>query len=111
MSCCGKHATEKGIGIDTARKFVPTDECVFCAEKHLATAYALAQENFYEAKNRDRAIGELCLAQWHIYHLDMEIAKQMREMRHLIQMRKEKEIEWTPALNVMAALVEKELKG
>lgn len=55
--------------------------------------------------------GELCLAQWHIYHIDIELAKQMREMRHLVQMRKEKEIVWTPALNSMAALVEKELKG
>lgn len=95
---------------DMARSTLPTDECAFCAEKHLATAYALAQERGYEGVTRQRIVGELCLAQWHCWHMDMALAETIRAARHLIQQRREAEVEWSPVLEKMDVLANKELE-
>lgn len=102
MSCCGKHKEARGI--DLPRRTLPTDECVLCAEKHLATAYTLAQECGYEDTNRQRIIGELVLSQWHVWHSNMKLAEKIRTIRHLIQQRRETEVDWMPLLTAMDAL-------
>ena len=110
MSCCGKHKEKVATGApDVDRKTLPSDECILCAEKHLATAYALSVENGYESVNRAAVIGQLCLAQWHCWHADMELAQSIRDIRHLVQQRRENEIDWLPSFTQMNTLVEKEL--
>lgn len=109
MSCCGKHKEKVATGApDVERKTLPSDECILCAEKHLATAYALAVENGYESVNRIAIIGQLCLSQWHCWHADIELAKSIRDIRHLIQQRREAEVDWTPMLAEMDALASAE---
>jgi hypothetical protein len=104
MSCCGKHKTMDGKPAPNydAHDVRPTEECVFCAEKHLATAYALAQEKGYEAVNRYRLYGELVEAQWHIWRRSLPLAEKLRELRHLAQMRKDISAEqWREAIRMM----------
>lgn len=87
----------------------PTDACALCAEKHLSTAYALACESFYENENRQRIIGELTAASWHVYRLDKALALSVREARHAIQERREAEVDWKPMLAAVDALAGKEV--
>jgi len=89
---------------------LPTDECLLCAEKHLSTAYALAQERGYEGVNRQRVIGELVLAQWHCWHEAPKLAAQVRDIRHLVQQRRHAEVDWRPILTAMDGLVKTELE-
>lgn len=110
MSCCGKHRAEKAGGLpDMARSTLPTDECALCGEKHLSTAYALAQERGYEDTNRQRIIGELVLSQWHVWHLNMKLAEKIRTIRHLIQQRREAEVDWHPLLAEIDAMAAAEV--
>lgn len=106
MSCCGKHKAKISAGMpDMERKTLPSDECVLCAEKHLASAYALSVENGYEGTNRASTIGQLCLSQWHCWRADIELAKSIRDIRHLVQQRREAEIAWEPVLKKMDEIV------
>ena len=108
--CCGNHMTGRG-GADRARKTLPTDECILCAEKHLATARALDREarvSGYVAENRADILGELCLAQWHSWHKSPALAEKIRAIRHLVQMRKSTEVDWSPALAEMDMLASAE---
>lgn len=110
MACCGKHKAKVSGGlVDMDRRTLPTDECVLCAEKHLATAYALATENGYEGTNRASTIGQLCLAQWHCWHTDAKLAEAIRDVRHLVQQRREIEIDWNHVLTAIDDLASKEL--
>ena len=111
MSCCGKHMTMDGKPVPKydAHNVRPTEECVFCAEKHLATAYALAQENGYADANRYRIIGELVEAQWHIWRKSVQLAEMLRAMRHEIQMRNEASVDWREPIKVMNIIAETEL--
>lgn len=111
MSCCGKHKEKVATGSpDVERKTLPSDECILCAEKHLATAYALSVENGYESVNRAAVIGQLCLCQWHCWHADMELAQSIRDIRHLVQQRREAEIVWEAALKRMDEIANFTLK-
>lgn len=99
MGCCGKHNERTAAGLpDVERRILPSDECVLCAEKHLATAYALAVECGYEGVNRPSIIGQLCLAQWHVYHADAKLAELIRDLRHVVQQRREAEADWMSVL-------------
>ena len=105
MGCCGQHKTKYGGNRpDSDARTLPTDECVLCAEKHLATAYALASENGYKFENRAAIVGQLCLCQWHCYHAEPKLAGSIRAARHLIQQRREAEVDWHPLLTAMDAL-------
>lgn len=97
MSCCGGH-TKSGRGTDSPFYIAPEEPCVLCAEKHLATAYALACESGYATPNRQRIIGELVAAQWHLFREHGDLAMKIRAMRHLAQRRNEEKIDWLPAL-------------
>lgn len=111
MGCCGKHKILVSSGLpDLARAILPTDECVLCAEKHLATAYTLAQECGYEDTNRQRIIGELVLSQWHTCHARLPLAQRIRAARHLIQQRREAEVDWMPMLEEIDRLAAAEAK-
>jgi len=102
MGCgCGKHKDGKATPRADAPGIAPTDPCVFCAEKHLATAYALAQESGYVPLNRARIIGELVASQWHLWRLSLPLAEKIRDVRHLVQHRKESEIDWAPLISEM----------
>ena len=108
MGCCGKHIKRDGKdapNADTPKPIAPAEECVQCGEKHLSTAYALAQERGYETPNRQRIIGELVLAQWHIWKKDLKLAEAMCAVRHLIQYGKIAEVDWMELLTGMDALV------
>ena len=109
MSCCGKHLSVEAGGMpDVARRTLPTDECVFCAEKHFSTAKRLAVERGYEGPNRQDVIGEICLAQWHCWHVSPACAESMRKARHLVQLRREGEVEWAEISRMVDALASAE---
>lgn len=109
MGCCGKHKRGHGLP-DRAERILPTDECSLCAAKHLATAFVLAQERGYEAVNRAWIVGELCLAQWHLWYDNLKLASNIREIRHLIQQRRERDVDWNPVLQEMDEVVKTELE-
>lgn len=94
MACKCKTKSEKIQSPDYT--ITPEAECIFCGEKHFSTAMALAHELGYVAVNRQSIIGELVLAQWHIWRKDFQLAESLRDLRHIIQNRRENELknEW-----------------
>lgn len=113
MSCCGKHRkiTAHPPGPrKVAEGIYPAEGCVMCAEKHLSTAFALAGEAGYVPINRQRIIGELTAAALHLYKEHAELAEKVRAMRHLIQKRREAEVDWTPMLEEIDRLAAAEAK-
>ena len=109
MACCGQH---KGGGDSSVRvpPIYPATGCELCAEKHLSTAFALAGEAGYVAVNRQRIIGELTACALHLYKEHAELAEKVRAMRHLIQQRREAEVDWMPMLAEIDALTAAEAK-
>jgi len=68
----------------------PLESCLYCAEKHLGTASALARELGYEAPNLGFIVGELVAAAWHLAAGGPErqaLAEKIRDFRHAIQQR------------------------
>ena len=51
--------------------------------------------------NRQRIIGELTAAALHLYKAHPELAESIRNIRHLIQQRREAEVDWHPLLTAM----------
>jgi len=109
MACCGQH---KGGDESSVRvpPIYPATGCELCAEKHLSTAFALAGEAGYVAVNRQRIIGELTACALHLYKEHAELAEKVRAMRHLIQQRREAEVDWMPMLAEIDALAAAEAK-
>jgi hypothetical protein len=58
----------------------------------------------YVPINRQRIIGELTAAALHLYKAHPELAESIRAVRHLIQQRREAEVDWHPLLTAMDAL-------
>ena len=88
MSC---KCTKKLPGaVDAPHLILPDEPCLFCAEKHISTAMQLANECGYEVPNRQKIIGELVLAQWHLYRDHYSLAEKLRDIRHLVQSRESK---------------------
>ena len=113
MSCCGKHrkaAPKDTPARKTATGIYPAEGCELCAEKHLSTAFALAGEAGYVAVNRQRIIGELTACALHLYKEHAELAEKVRAIRHMIQHRREAEVDWTPMLAEIDALAKTELE-
>lgn len=113
MSCCGKHrkaALKDAPARKTATGIYPAEGCELCAEKHLSTAYALAGEAGYVPINRQRIIGELTACALHLYKEHAELAEKVRDARHIIQKRRESELDWNPLLMEIDRLVTKELE-
>jgi|BioPla2DNA2_1021312.scaffolds.fasta_scaffold09058_2 hypothetical protein len=107
MSCCGeRHKDENG----RIAPVYPATQCVECAEKHISLASALAWEFGYAAPNRQRIIGELGAAALHLYKRWPSMAQMCRDARHIIQKRRESELDWNPLLMEIDRLVTKELK-
>lgn len=108
MGCCGEHlkkAKNRHVAEGAERPTRPTDQCEFCAEKHLSTAYALANENGYEAVNRQQIVGQLALAGWHLWEDHRELAVKISALRHDIQHRKQVAGErWVELLTEIDAL-------
>ncbi len=77
----------------TNNKTKPVEGCLYCAEKHIATAACLAREIGYEGVNRGYIIGELVAACWHLHGIKFkeaeELSNKLREFRHKIQSREE----------------------
>lgn len=85
----------------------PTEPCLYCCEKHLSTAWALARERGYVAVNRQAIIGELVGAVFHLPLDEMELSAKIREARHAIQDRegKEKAIDWEGLVRSIDSLI------
>ncbi len=111
--CCGQHKSEAVKHEPKAKPedyFIrPSEQCVMCAEKHISTAYALSLECGYETPNRQRITGELTCASLHLYRDNLELSNIVRGVRHLIQERKESEIDWHPLLTAIDWLATSEL--
>lgn len=73
----------------------PIEGCLYCAEKHISTAAALAREVGYSGVNRGYIIGEIVAACWHLIGMKLDscdkLAAKLRDFRHKIQSRKEDE--------------------
>lgn len=98
----------------TNKQILPSEECLFCAEKHYDTAWRLATERGYSGVNRGATIGELVLAGWHIWRFSEKLAEQIRDIRHAIQNRDEGTVKWEPTLLEITDMCDKEairLKG
>ena len=108
MPCnCLKAKTE---AVKEAPKTSPREPCLYCAEKHLATAASLAREQGYAGVNRGFVIGELVAACWHLYGAGPEAAllsDHLRAFRHRIQSRTEDETatDFTPYLLAIDVLI------
>lgn len=94
----------------------PQEPCLYCAEKHLATAAALARELGYAAPNRGYIIGELAAACWHLYWATTEareLSAKIRDFRHRIQSREEDEActDFSPYLAEIDALIREEMRA
>ena len=63
---------------------LPTEHCAMCAEKHYATAYALAFETGYESANTQSAVDELVCAIWHMASIDRDIAMDMAGIKRML---------------------------
>ena len=103
MSCCGNENTSSGVPVDDGVIY-PETGCVMCAEKHLSTAYALAGEAGYVTPNRQRIVGEMTASALHLFREHKELAGSIRDARHLIQQRRETEVDWEPMLAEIDAL-------
>lgn len=88
----------------------PITPCIFCAEKHYSTAMALANEVSYTSSNRQFIIGELVAAQLHVYKKYPELSQKIRQIRHLVQYRKENEIDWIPICLEINEIITKKLQ-
>ena len=105
MGCCGHY--KGGLpGKNATHKTRPEEPCVSCAEKHVATAWTFATERGYEHANRIYVIGELVAAEKHL--ADASVRERVRAIRHLIQQRREAEVDWTPMLAEIDALAGQE---
>ena len=108
MGCCGDHtksARRRPTEIGAVRLTRPTDQCEFCAEKHLSAAHALANESGYAAVNRQSIIGQLALAGWHLWEDHRDLAVKSSALRHDIQHRKPvDESRWVELLTEIDAL-------
>lgn len=106
MPCgCHGHGMPRA-GADTPAVIRPDEPCVYCAEKHFATAYALANENGYEAKNRTAILGQLVLSQWHLWRDHRDLARRIRDLRHRIQHREALSADaWTSIIPDLDAIV------
>jgi hypothetical protein len=91
-----------------AHDILPDEECILCAEKHYSYAMELAEEIGYVAVNRQKIIGQLTAAQWHIFKYDVKLANDMRDIRHLVQERQHDLIDWKPICIALDALIEKD---
>ena len=96
--------------IDAPHLIRPDEPCLFCAEKHIAAAMQLANECGYEAPNRQKIVGELVLAQWHLYRKNYSLAEKLRDIRHLVQSREESKIgtAWTEICMDVDSLIRKQ---
>lgn len=111
MGCrCKKHkpgtAASEALS-PTDYTTLPDEPCEVCAEKHFATAFALANEKGYENPlNFDRIIGELTCATWHTFESHRDIAEDIRDLRHYIQLRRFSDISrWLPVSQKLKELL------
>lgn len=100
---CKCRAAAGEVDIPAHHRTRPDDTCPFCAEKHIAAAYSLHNEGGYTAMNRYDLMGNLTLAQWHLWQVESFIARKIRGLRHLIQNRREKESgpQWRELIDLM----------
>ena len=126
MPCCGHHKVLRTVkdagGNDVPAPKIPRDgfdilpyePCAFCAEKHISDAWDLSRECGYEFPNRQTIIGALGSAERHLFARWRPLAEMVRAARHLVQLRKESEIDWMPILKEIDELANeaaKELKA
>lgn len=95
----------------------PIEGCLFCAEKHLSTAAALARELGYIPINRGYVIGEIVAACWHLNGTKIPnaiaLADKLRDFRHQIQGRTDDKscINFDQYLKEINDLIEENLKN
>lgn len=75
-------------------KIRPGEPCPLCAEKHLATAAALAREMGYEGVNWQWIVGELVCAAWHLAGDPTGLAFKIRDTRHVVQFNESPVVDW-----------------
>lgn len=68
----------KKYSVDIRNDIRPDEQCIFCAEKHFATALCLMREIGYEAANAATAKKEKILAAYHLDRFDPDFAASVR---------------------------------
>lgn len=105
MACgCGKSSTR----IPPTGRTRPTDQCLFCAQKHIAEAFAAWHEYTYSAENRLWIIGQLRAAVSHTYRDHATIADLARDLAHIIQQVRDADIsdDWARLAEAMQAAID-----
>ena len=105
MACgCGKSSTR----IPPTGRTRPTDQCLFCAQKHIAEAFAAWHEYTYSAENRLWIIGQLRSAVSHTYRDHAAIADRARDLAHTIQQVRDADIsdDWARLAEAMQAAID-----
>lgn len=101
----------------SGNKTAPVEPCLYCAEKHLATAAVLAREQGYSGVNRGWVVGELEAACLHLSgHPDpaaRDLSAALRDFRHRIQSRTEDEArtDFSPHLAEIDALIREDMRA
>lgn len=117
MTCHCKERTQSDTANYHAPQTLAAEPCLYCAEKHLATAAALAREQGYAGVNRGFVIGELVAACWHLSgHCNpaaRDLSAALRDFRHRIQSREEDETatDFSPYLTAIDNLIRKDTES
>ena len=76
-----------------------------------SSAMILSQQMGYESLNRNQIIGNLALCQHYLYRNNYQIATELRDVRHLVQNNKQRQIiyDWYPLCNKIDKLVQDSL--
>lgn len=111
MSCCNHSKITDALKPSVAFTIRPDEPCIFCAEKHVSDAKALAVEFGYRQINRQMIIGSLGCAIWHLAEEYPTLAAEVRAARLEIQMNHWPKVAWSPLLAHINAAADKERKG
>ena len=122
MGCCGNHEIRtrriEPNAASIAKSESPREDfvimpympCAFCAEKHVSDAWDMSRECGYATPNRQTIIGALGSAERHLFVNWRPLAEKVRAARHLVQLRREGEIDWKPLLAEIDALATAEAR-
>lgn len=83
--CHGKSGFE-------AKNITAFDQCLYCAKKHLITAWSLWNEHNYQDLNLEAIAGQLRLTVQHSMYIEKDIADKVRDLSLKIEKRELTEV-------------------
>lgn len=90
-SCHKERITDTPAPVERTK---PADQCIWCAQKHFATALGAFREYTYSAENRTWILAQLQAAIGHTYKDYTMVADALREASRAIQDARDAEIDF-----------------